>query len=676
MNTTLRIKLLIIFILIFFGFQTISLLSVSSASGAGLLKPLQGTISDVYLKSHHVNVIIYNGFAKTEVDQVFMNQGNTDVEAIYTFPLPKKASLSEVSLWIDDKEIIGEVLEKEKARKTYEDQKAKGNETALAEKDEYKSFDVHVYPVRAQDETRVRLVYYQPLEIDLNIGRFVYPLQEGGVDDERIAFWSVDDAVKESLCFHLTLKSAFPVKDIRIPNYQNQAVINKVSSDDEATDEGEIYEVLLDFAEGASLSHDIIVYYRLDDDVPARVELVPYRQSPEHTGTFMVVITPGASLKPITQGTDWTIVLDVSGSMSGDKIATLASGVSKVLGKMSPQDRFRIITFNDHAYDFTNGYIIATPENVRGAIESVKTIRAGGSTALYAGLKMAYEGLDEDRITGVMLVTDGVANVGPTLQSDFQKLVRTHDIRLFTFVMGNSANQPLLETIAKDSGGFAMNISSSDDIIGRIILAKAKVVHECIYNVNLSFEGEKVKNLTTSEFGNIYLGQQIVTFGRYTGSGEVTLTLTGRISGNEEEWVCKAYLPDTDTDNPELERLWACASINTLMAQIREEGETNKLRKKVVELGTTYSLVTDYTSMLVIRDEEIEDLGIQRLNAQRVYNERQAQAGRAQAPVKNYRVDKKDGMFHGSPAPNIGSGPIGWVFLFIAAFILRRKKIA
>ena len=67
-------------------------------------------------------------------------------------------------------------MEKETARKSYEDQKAGENETALAEKDEYMAFDVRVYPVRAQDETRVRLVCYQPLLIDLNIGKYVYQI--------------------------------------------------------------------------------------------------------------------------------------------------------------------------------------------------------------------------------------------------------------------------------------------------------------------------------------------------------------------------------------------------------------------------------------------------------------------------------------------------------------------
>jgi len=651
---------------------------------AGLLKPLDGSAADVSMKSHHVDVIINNGYVRTEVDQIFINTGDRDLEAIYSFPIPKQGSLSEVSLWIDGQEVVGEVLEKESARKTYEDQKARGNDTALAEKDDYKTFDVRVYPVRAQDETRVRLVYYQPLSIDLNIGRYVYQIEEGGVDDERIAFWSVDDMVRGSFKFNLRLKSAFPVKDIRLPGYQDQAAIKKVSPIDQSSGEGEIYEASLEFPEGASLSRDILFYYRLDDDVPARVELIPYREDPAHPGTFMAVVTPGASLQRIADGTDWNFVLDKSGSMSGDKIDTLANGVCKVINKMSPLDRFRIITFDSSAYDFTGGYIQATPENVYSAIERIKTIQADGSTALYEGLRKAYKGLDEGRVTGIILVTDGVANVGPTQQSHFRDLLRNYDVRLFTFVMGNSANEPLLEMLAKESGGFAMNISSNDDIIGRIIQAQAKVLHECIYDVELNFSGEKVQDLTPVKIGNLFMGQQLVCFGRYNGSGEVELELKGRIAGNEEVWSCKAFLPEKDTDNPELERLWALSSIEDIMAEIREKGEKEALRQRIVDMGTHFSLVTDYTSMLVIREDEMESLGIKKRNAQRVSAERQAQATRDLCPIKNYRVDTDPGrqggsapsgtgMFGGARAHKIGTGPVGLLFLGIAAWIRRRR---
>lgn len=652
------------------------------SNGAGLLKPTNGNASDVFIKSHHVSVVINNGFAKTEVDQIFGNNSDIDLEAVYTFPIPKQASLSEVSLWIDGQEVIGEVLEKKKARQVYEDQVSKGNDTAIAEKNDYMTFDVAVYPVRAGDETRIRLVYYQPLEIDSNVGRYLYPLAEGGVDDERISFWSVDDVVHEAFSFDLTLKSAFPVQDVRMPGYMDKALIEQIGqAAEEQTGQSDEYRVRLESSEGDALTRDIVVYYRLADDIPARVEVVPYRAGKNADGTFMVVVTPAADLQRITEGVDWVFVLDKSGSMSGGKIATLADGVSRVIGKMGPEDRFRVITFNNGAQDFSGGYKNATPANVQSILDKLSTLQANGGTNLFAGVSMAYKKLDDDRTTNILLVTDGVANVGPTQHSDFLSLLGQYDIRLFTFVIGNSANQPLMERLAKDSNGFAMNISDSDDIVGRIMQIKNKVLYEGLHDVELIFHGEKVKDLTPSNPGSLYQGQQLVMFGHYNGSGSVRVELKAKISGQQRSWDCEADFLEIDTDNPEIERLWALSTIDETMQQIREKGEKDSLKKAIRGLGTEYSLVTDYTSMVVLSEEQMEEAGIQRRNADRVNRERTAQQQRQNQPAKKYRVDQNkqnpsgnNGAFDGRRSPGIGGGPVGPLFVGLALWLSRRKK--
>ena len=255
-----------------------------AARAAGLLKPVGGRDSGATIKTHSVEVTLNNGFAQTVVDQVFGNAAGSDFEACYSFPVPKSASLSELSLWIDGKEVLGEVVEKKRARAIYEQQVQQGKQTALAEKDDFKTFDIRVGRVKAGQDTRVRLVYYQPLEIDLNVGRYVYPLAEGGVDEERIAFWTTDDRVREAFSFKLKLKSAFPVKEARMPGYDQTAQITKSGEAEGQT----VYDAVLEVKEGgATLSRDIVFYYRLDDTAPARVELIPYRAAPDATGTFI-----------------------------------------------------------------------------------------------------------------------------------------------------------------------------------------------------------------------------------------------------------------------------------------------------------------------------------------------------------------------------------------------------
>ncbi|NQU40288.1 MAG: VWA domain-containing protein [Lentisphaerae bacterium] len=647
-----------------------------SARAAGLMKPVSGGDTDALsIRSHDVRVVVNNGFARTEVDQVFFNSSAEDKEAIYTFPLPKEASLSEVSLWINGEEVVGEVLPREQARQVYEEEKQKGNDTALAEKQGFKSFDIAVGLLRAQSDTRVRLVYYQPLDIDLNIGRYLYPLAEGGTDEERPAFWSVDSAVSGRFSFHMTLKSAFPIRDVRVPGYMQLAMIQQ---DDNATGTGlqdrGAYDITIEQAEGAALTKDVVVYYRLDDQVPARVEMIPFRSPGQNEGTFMVVVTPAASLAPIQEGIDWTFVLDVSGSMAGHKISALADGVAQVVGRLTPNDRFRIVTFSNKATDISAGYVSATPEQVATWTARIRALRTEGGTALFEGLREGYSGLDADRTTGFVLVTDGVCNIGPTHHRAFHELTRQYDVRLFTIVVGNSANQPLMEQLAQESGGFALNLSTSDDIVGRLLQAKARVLHDCMHDVHLNFKGERVSDLTPSRLPALYMGQQAVLFGHYSDAGEATLTMTARISGAVHTWECPVTFPETDQDNPELERLWALARINELMKEIRIE-EKDALKARVRDLGVEYSLVTDYTSMLVVCDDVFEDKQITRRNAQRVEHERQAQVNRAAAPAPppSRRVDNGT-TFGDRSAPGLGSGPVGPLFCLVAAWARRRSR--
>lgn len=655
-------------------FLTLFLLSESQA--AGLLKAKSGDQNDITIKSHHVDVIINNGFARTEVDQIFYNNSDNDLEAIYSFPLPRNASLSELSLWINGQEVTGEVLEKQKARQIYEDQKAQGNQTAVAEQDSYKTFDISVYPVSAQDETRIRLVYYQPLNIDLNVGRYVYPLEEGGVDEERIAFWSVDSTVKESFTFDLTLKSAQPIQDVRMPGQPN-ALIENLSLTDKQGGNSYIYHASLSNKEGTtSLGEDLVFYYRLTDSTPARVELVPYRDS-DGNGTFLLSITPAASLNPISEGVDWVFILDISGSMSGNKISTLTEGVGRVIGKMSPSDRFRVITFNDSARDITRGFLHATSENVSEIINQLKSIEANGGTALHAGLSEGLKKLDGERTSSVILVTDGVANIGPTGHDDFLQLVDEKDIRLFTFIIGNSSNRPLLDDLAKASNGFAMDVSTRDDIYGKILQAKNKVLYQAMHDVQININGGMISDLTPAQPGSLYRGQQLVMFGHYQQPGPVTISMEAKISGQTHEWSCEAILPELDTNNPEIERLWALSSITDIVSKMNIHGESESLRQRIVDLATGYSIVTDYTSMVVLDEQEMENLGIDRKNSQRINKERTAQQKRQSAPTQNYRVDKKDNsMFHGASSPGIGSGPVGpWFLIILAGCVaLNRKK--
>ena len=95
-------------------------MAAGTSYAAGILTPAGSKYQPVQIRDHQVNVVINNGFAITEVHQTFYNPNTENLEAVYSFPLPKSASLSEVTIYAGEREIHGEVLEKQKARQVYE----------------------------------------------------------------------------------------------------------------------------------------------------------------------------------------------------------------------------------------------------------------------------------------------------------------------------------------------------------------------------------------------------------------------------------------------------------------------------------------------------------------------------------------------------------------------------
>ncbi len=648
---------------------------------AGLMTPTMSNLPQLEIRQHHVNVVIEDGYAITTVEQSFANPHATDLEAIYSFPVPEKAAVGEFTYWIDGLPVTGEVLEKQQAREIYQQEKQAGREVALTEQDSYKTFDIAVYPVRAGQDVRISLTYIQPVHIDSSIGRFVYPLEDGGVDEQKMSFWTYNDAVEEAFSFNLSFRSSWPIDDFRLPQHP-QANIQKLSDNEwnvalvnefATIEEDSTNTVLPSVVQ--RLDQDIVVYWRQQQGLPGSVEMVTYKENPGERGTFMLTVTPGDDLAPIAEGRDWVFVLDFSGSMEG-KFQSLIEGVKKGLTRLNPNDRFRIILFNKHAREVTHGFEYAAPENIQHYIHQLENNHPNSGTDLFAGLNMGIQSLDADRSSALILVTDGVANLGHTEKKDFLELLERTDVRLFTFVLGNSSNRPLLESMAKVSNGFAINVSNGDDIAGKIIEATSKLTHEALHDVDVSFSGIKVSDLTPERIGSLYRGQQLIVFGHYWDGGMANVSLSGKASGETRNYTSSFEFPETSTLHPEIERLWAFAKIEDLQNRLDYFGGDADIEQAITDIAVENSLVTDYTSMIVLREERYQELGIDRLNRSRVEKEQLARQERLAQGARNNRVDTQKPMYAEQRASHgNGGGAFDiWMLLLLLPLIFMHLR--
>jgi Ca-activated chloride channel family protein len=615
--------------------------TAGTANAAGLLRPVNTSDASPELVEHAVKVVIDNGFARTEVRQVFHNGNSKPIDAIYEFPVPPDAALSEMTIESGDHVLRGEVVERDKAQQVYDAQAAQGAQAGLATQNGYQNFQFSVANIPATGTASLSFVYYEPVSIDSNVGRFLYPLENGGTDES--GFWgaSNESANVGKFSFDLELKSAAPVIDVRVPQVPNAAV----------QDLGGGHFTVHFQAAPSALTSDVVVYYKLEPDLPGSVQIVPYRAKGGAPGTFMLLVTPGLDLPALERGSDYVYVLDFSGSMES-KLSTLKQAVEGALAQLGPQDRFRLVGFADTAFDITTGFLTVTAENLASASRALQSYGVQGGTNLYNGLSAGTAGHDPERVTSVFLVTDGVANEGIVSAPAFATLQRECDLRIHGFLMGNSANWPLMQVITESSGGFYAPISNRDDLIGQVQLAKSKLTHESLHDARLELSGVQVSDTTDFDIGKVYRGQQLVVFGRYTAGGVADVQLRSRIGNRDQTYAARLTFPDVAEGSPELERLWALDSIHALQKQallgLIPEAEANA---RVRKLGVDYQLVTAETSMLVLDDQGFTDQGIARNNQARSDAEHAAQSNGSTSSGGG-AVPVNSGASSGSGAPS------------------------
>lgn len=120
------------------------------------------------------------------------------------------------------------------------------------------------------------------------------------------------------------------------------------------------------------------------------------------------------------------LCVDVSGSMSGDKIATVREALQLLVDAMRPGDRLSLTTFTTDAEVVFESLEVS--ENSGRIRDALCSLRAQQSTNMIAGLRLAYamaqENFDPAAINRVILFSDGNANVGDTDVATFAGLTR------------------------------------------------------------------------------------------------------------------------------------------------------------------------------------------------------------------------------------------------------------
>jgi len=149
------------------------------------------------------------------------------------------------------------------------------------------------------------------------------------------------------------------------------------------------------------------------------------------------------------------VVLDKSGSMSGAKLEKAKQAATLLVDRLTPDDIFSFIIYSDDAQVVVSAQHVEDKEHLKAKIRHVE---ADGSTALYAGVKLGAEQVEEylssKRINRVILLSDGLANVGPSSPRDLRRLGRDlaeRDVSVTTIGVGDDYNEDLMAGLAEAS---------------------------------------------------------------------------------------------------------------------------------------------------------------------------------------------------------------------------------
>jgi len=535
------------------------------------------------IKYHDVEVTIRDQVAVTHVDQVFVNESKWQIEGTYVFPLPADAAISDFAMWVDGQKFEGELLDRDQARRIYEDIVRQRRDPALLEYIDRGAFRVSIFPIPPGEERRVELEYSQVLPVDGGLVRYTYTL-----NTERFSARPLED-----VSVSVTIESPDPIKAIYSPSH---SVVVDRDGDYRARVGYEERDVLPD--------QDFeLVYTVSPEDVG--LNLLSYRDG-DADGFFLMLIAPQVEVdQSQVVDKDVLLILDTSGSMEGEKLEQAKDALIYVLEHLNQGDRFNITDFSTGVRQFARS---PQPASQRSeAIAWVRDLTAAGGTDINRALLETLSGADSERPTILIFLTDGQPTEGEVETDRILANLANESrpsVRLFTFGVGDDVNTILLDTLAQEQRGASGYVRPGERIDEEVSAFYAKVSLPLLADIEVEVEGVHIQDTYPYPLPDLFAGTQLVVVGRYREGGPALIRLSGQVNQQEQTFTHEGFFENSGGERF-IPRLWATRKIGYLLNQIRLHGESRELVDEIVQLSIRYGIVTPYTSYLVQEEADV-----------------------------------------------------------------------
>jgi len=528
-----------------------------------------------------VQVAVSGRVARVTVEEWFRNNGPMLGEGNYLYPLPGEAVFSDFSLWQGDRELKGEPMDAAQARAIYEEIVRRKRDPALIELAGHGILRARVFPIGPGETRKITLRYTQMLDRVGDAWRLRYTAGTG-------------PGAAASSSFRIQLDSAARFGDPYSPTHRFTS-----------SRSGDGLELTLADTSAQGGRGDFELFLPLARNLVG-MSVVTTRPVGED-GYFMLLLAPGvAGMQAPVVHRDVVAVVDVSGSMSGEKLDQAKAALVQLIGTLRSGDRLRVVAFGSGVQRYATGWTEVSGDNVRTAQEWVRRLDVGGGTNIAGALTEALgEPPAEGALGVVVFLTDGMATVGET---DPERIADQAErgrgaFRVFAFGIGYDVNTYLLDRLTERARGVTEYIRPGGDIEQAVGALAAKIAAPVLTDLALRSDGVDLYDVQPQRLPDLFGGDELVLFGRYrgagTGSGERSVTVTGRRGGHEERFSTSARFADAPSGADYIPQLWAARKAGTLSREIRLHGPNEELVSELKRLALRYGILTEYTSYLV-----------------------------------------------------------------------------
>ncbi len=546
-------------------------------SGVGSLVSFNsetGKNETLELQDLKIRVTIKNDIAMTEIEQTFFNHQYRRVEGTFSFYVPSDASLTRLAMYVGPDLMEGELSEKENARRIYREiTRPRRKDPALMEWVNENMFSTRIFPIPARGPKRIIINYVEPLTRMMDMKVYRFPLSN--IPDKGVKNFEFE-------CIAAGIAPEF--MEIRgCPGTCSK------------TKEGHARF----FIQKTGFHPDSRLSVRIKDPEYDRLGFYTHRQ-PGEDGFFFMRIPAVLSSETPETGRDLIILYDTSFSGRNRQYYLQNRAFNTIVSRLKPDDRLAVLCFDVEAEFATPGFISMTEQNKKMVTDRIGgTVPLGATDFVKAGIKLSdfLENHGGKRRPAVILMSDGIPTLGNTSNDAcgtyLTDVIRYYKADFFSIQTSRTDSRSIYSTVSLRKNSNSLTLMSSDEITAKI----PSLFYSLRIHNSLKHELPEIQGIETYDIFCIndpfteY--EELLLCGRYRNFGEADISLS------KNSITDTLYFPQNNTANSCIASVWARKKLDSL----RIRPQTYETRARITALSKKFSLMSPYTSFLVLENE-------------------------------------------------------------------------